>query len=153
MFGYLICEAIFSRTLVCWVLIFFISVLIIMLVVVGLLRFPVCLWFSLRRLYVSRNVFISSSVFMPFTYFIFVVVQVQLSPFFPHHSPLPPPSIWTPFGFVHGSFIHVPWWPFPFVPPLPTLPHPCDYCQFVLYSLSLVIFCLFACLFCCLVST
>ena len=57
-------------------------------------------------------------------YFIFknnfcIVVQVQLSPFSP--PPCPPPSLPptlkpTPFGFVHGSFVHVPWWPFLFFP-------------------------------------
>ena len=43
----------------------------------------------------------------------FIVVQVQLSLFFPHHSPCPThphllPSILPPFGFVHVSFINVP---------------------------------------------
>ena len=43
----------------------------------------------------------------------FIVVQVQLSPFSPHHGPLPHPSLPptlepAPFGFVHVSFIHVP---------------------------------------------
>ena len=52
--------------------------------------------------------------------FLFVIViQAQLSPFSPHNSALPhqchfPPSILPHFGFVHGSFIHVPWWPFSF---------------------------------------
>ena len=31
--------------------------------------------------------------------------------------PYLPPSILPPFGFVHGSFIHFPWWPFSFFPP------------------------------------
>ena len=43
----------------------------------------------------------------------FIVVQVELSPFSPHHAPSPHPSIpptleRTQFGFVHVSFIHVP---------------------------------------------
>ena len=43
----------------------------------------------------------------------FIVVQVQLSPFLPHHGFLPHPSPPlplepTPFGFVHVSLIHVP---------------------------------------------
>ena len=47
--------------------------------------------------------------------FIFTVVQVQLSPFVPLHFPHPthphlPPLILTPFGFVHVSFVHVPWY-------------------------------------------
>ena len=33
-----------------------------------------------------------------------------------------PPSILTPFGFVHMSFIHVPWRPFPFSPHYPLPP-------------------------------
>ena len=60
---------------------------------------------------------------MPFLFyciylFIYIVVQVQLSPFSCNHFSLPhPPPFSTlnpPFGFVHGYFIHVPWWPFPF---------------------------------------
>ena len=51
----------------------------------------------------------------------FIAVQVQLSPFSCQHLTPPHPhvpfSILPPFGFVHGSFIHVPWWPFPFFPP------------------------------------
>ena len=34
---------------------------------------------------------------------------------YPTNSHLPP-SVLPPFGFVHGSFIHVPWWFFPFFP-------------------------------------
>ena len=59
---------------------------------------------------------------------------------FPH-----PPPIFSPtptFGFVHVSFIHVPWWLFPFFPPWwPSPPQPSGYCQFFI-SKSLVIFCL-----------
>ena len=56
-----------------------------------------------------------------------------------------PPSILTPFGFVHGCFIHVPWWPFPFFPPFP--PFPSGYCQFVFYF-RISGYILLACLFC-----
>ena len=43
----------------------------------------------------------------------FIVVQVQLSPFFPYHAPplhptLPPTLEHASFGFVPVSFIHVP---------------------------------------------
>ena len=53
-----------------------------------------------------------------------IVVQVQLSPFSPHHGPprhpsLPPTLKPNPFGFVHVSFIHVPWWTFPYYPSPP----------------------------------
>ena len=49
-----------------------------------------------------------------FFFHFLIVVQVQLSPFFSHHSPCPthphlPPSILPPFGFVHMSFIHISW--------------------------------------------
>ena len=44
---------------------------------------------------------------------------------FPHHHScliphphLPPTILPPPFGFVHGSFIHVPWWPLLFFFPL-----------------------------------
>ena len=59
-----------------------------------------------------------------------IVVQLQLSPFSHPHLP---PSILTRFSFVHGSFIHVLWWPFPFFPPLFLSFLPSGYCQFVLY--------------------
>ena len=52
-----------------------------------------------------------------------IVVQAQVSPLSPHpiHSHLLP-SILLPCGFVHGSFIQVPGWPFPFFPPLSSSP-------------------------------
>ena len=51
-----------------------------------------------------------------------------------------------PIVFVHGSFIHVPWWPFPFFAPLSASPVPSGSCQFVLYfhvSGSILLVCLF----------
>ena len=57
--------------------------------------------------------------------FLYFIVQVQfvsknVSIFLPSLSHTPPttphPLTHTPlFGFVHGSFIHVPWQPFPFL--------------------------------------
>ena len=46
-------------------------------------------------------------------FFFLIVVQVQLSSFSLHHTPYPthpclPPLILLPFGFIHGSFLHVP---------------------------------------------
>ena len=41
----------------------------------------------------------------------------------PTHPHLPPSTL-LPFGFVHGSFIHVPWQPFPFFHPLSPTPTP-----------------------------
>ena len=60
-------------------------------------------------------------------------------------DPYLPPSVLPHFGFVHESFIHVPWWPFPFFPPLSPFSPP-------LWSLSVcsLFRCLwsyFACLF------
>ena len=48
-----------------------------------------------------------------------------MSPFSPHHAPRPhpslPPTLETiPFGFVHVSFIHCPWWLFT-IPLIPVL--------------------------------
>ena len=62
-----------------------------------------------------------------------------VSLFPPPLSPAPPlpHSILPPFGFIHGSFLHVPWWQFPFFSPL--FPSPGN-CQFFLYFMSLVIF-------------
>ena len=63
-----------------------------------------------------------------------------------------PPLILPPFGFVHGSFILIPWQPFPVFPLLSQSPQPSGYCQFVLYfNVSGSI--LLACLFCWLSST
>ena len=67
-------------------------------------------------------------------------------------TPTSHPQSFPPFGFVHGSFIHVPWRSFPFFSPLFPSPLPSAYCQFVLYfhvSGSILL----ACLFCWLGST
>ena len=87
----------------------------------------------------------------------FSVVQVQFSPFPTYHCPLPhpfpsPTAILLPFGFVHVSFIYVPWWPFPYFPPLPFSSLPSGCCQFVLYF-NVSGYILLACLFCQLCST
>ena len=57
--------------------------------------------------------------------------SIRLPSFFSHYSPLPfppPPSIFIPphpcIVFVPGSFIHVPWWSFPFFPLLSSSPLP-----------------------------
>ena len=66
---------------------------------------------SLLFYYFWVLIFLFKSFF--FSHF-FIVVQVQLSPFLPHHSPWrqpsPPPTIdpTPPFGFVYVSFIHIP---------------------------------------------
>ena len=91
-----------------------------------------------------------------FIYLFFIVVQVQLSPFSSHHSPLPhpspPPTLEpTSFAFVHVYFIHVPWWPFPIFPYYSS-PVLSGYCQSVLYF-NVSGYILLACLFCWLGST
>ena len=53
------------------------------------------------------SVFISFSLNNNIYLFIFIVVQVNLSPFSPHPSS-PPTLKPATFGFVHVSFIHVP---------------------------------------------
>ena len=65
---------------------------------------------------------------------------------FSTHPHLPPP-IPSPFGFVHGSFIHVHLWPFPIFPRLfpSSLPFPLVTVSLLLISMSLVIFCVFVC--------
>ena len=63
------------------------------------------------------------------------------------HPPSPPTLNPTPFGFVHVSLIHVPWWPFPFFPMLSPTLLPSGYCQFVLYF-HVSGYILLACLFC-----
>ena len=45
--------------------------------------------------------------------------------------------------FVHGSFIHVPWWLFPFLAPLSPSLLSSGYCYFVLYFPVLFLFCSF----------
>ena len=72
------------------------------------------------------------------------VVPIFLSPLFP---PPPPPSIFSPFGFVHGSFTHVHWQPFPFNLHTPSLLVPVS---LFLISMSPIYF---AYLFCWLGST
>ena len=46
----------------------------------------------------------------------------------------------TPFDFVHVSFIHIPWWPFPYFPPLSLSPSLLVTVSLFFISTSLVIF-------------
>ena len=94
------------------------------------LRFKSCVFlailFKFFILFIVFYIFIYSLFFILFFSFyffslFFIVVQVQLSPFSPHYPPPPhhshlqlPPSIILPFGFVHVSLIHVPWWQWQF---------------------------------------
>ena len=51
-----------------------------------------------------------------------------------------PPSILNPFGLVHESFIHVPWWPFPFPPKYSPPSSPLVTVSLLLIWVSLVLF-------------
>ena len=95
-------------------------------------------------------VFLNLAFFKNFFLIFLVVVWIRLSPFSYHHFPLPlyphiPPSILPLFGFIHGSFIHVPWWLFPFFPLLSPSPPPLVTVSLFFISMSLVIFCLLVC--------
>ena len=78
----------------------------------------------------------------------FTVVQLQLSEFSPCPSPRPHPNptlslaSTLPLDFAHVSFMVFPENPSPYC----HLPLPCGYCQLFLTSMTLVIFCLLACL-------
>ena len=74
------------------------------------------------------------------------VVSIFLPPR-PPPQPSPPRTLKpTVFGFVHVSFIHVPWWLLPYFPPLSLYLLPSGYCQFVLYF-NVSGYILLACLF------
>ena len=78
----------------------------------------------------------------------FIVVQVRLSPFPPTAPPTPrhphlPPSILPLFGFVHVSFIHVPWWLF--LSPQVFPPPPLVTVSVLFIPMFLVLFCLLLC--------
>ena len=90
-----------------------------------------------------------------FIYFL-LLFNYSCSHFSPSPSPCPThpdlqPSILPAFVFFHGSFIHVPCWPFLYFPPLSLL-GPSGPCQFVLYF-NVSGYILLACLFCWLGST
>ena len=64
----------------------------------------------------ALRIFFNTSFF--YYYCSSTLVSIFILPHtFPPHSSLPPTLKPTPFGFVHGSFMHVPWWPFPYFPP------------------------------------
>ena len=79
-------------------------------------------------------------LFSQISFFSFFLLLFKYSylHFHPNMSPLlypslPPTLKLTPFGFVHVSIIHVPWWPFPYYPLLSLSPLLSGYWQFVLY--------------------
>ena len=120
---------------------------------------PLCLYFFHVCTQNSLSQRGLPELFIYFILFYFLsFVQYQLSPFSPHHSLLPyppsPPTFSPPplVVFLHGSFIHVPWWPFHFFALLSASFLPSGYCQFVLYF-HFSGYILLACSFCCLGST
>ena len=87
--------------------------------------------------------------------FIFYCCSITVVPIFPS---LVSPTLPTPIShiqsspplfFVHGSFIHILWWPFPFPSPLPSgyspLPSPLVTVSLFFISMSLVLFCSLVC--------
>ena len=90
--------------------------------------------------------FFSAVVLYFFLHIFFIVVQVQLSPFPHHHSPLPqtfplPTLDPAPLWFCHVSFTHVSEKPFPLFPPLSPPTSALVTVSLFLISMSLVIFC------------
>ena len=64
----------------------------------------------------------------------------------PHATQPPAPLVSThPIVLVPGSFIHVPWWPFPFFPLLSPSPFPLVTVSVFLISICLVLFCSLVC--------
>ena len=95
------------------------------------------------------------STFFPLFSLFFIDVPIQLSPFSHHHFFHPtythlPPSITPLPSSMHGSLIHVHLCPLTFFPTLfsSPLPSPLVTVSLSSISMSLVIFCLFVCLFC-----
>lgn len=68
-------------------------------------------------------IFLSGYILFPLC-----IAKLWFSRLFPHYSLLPysppPPVIYPTIVHVCGSFIHGPWWPFPFFPSLPLFPFP-----------------------------
>ena len=97
---------------------------------------------------------INSVVGINFFVFFFIVIQFQLSLFFPHYSPLPCPAhphlphsiLPITVVFVHESFIHFPWLDpsisFPCCPPPLSL---MATVSLFFISMSLLLFCLLVC--------
>ena len=94
-------------------------------------------------------------IFSKFIFYFFIAVQLQLSLFFPHYSPLPysrpPPTFNTPPRIPHCPY---PWvlctcpltWTFPFFPPWFPFPLLSGHCQVCYFHVSGFI--LLTCLFC-----
>ena len=73
------------------------------------------------------------------------VVSIFIPPWPPPH-PSPPPTLEPiPLGFVLVSFICVPWWPFPYFPPLSSPASLLVTVSLFFIPMSLVIFCLLVC--------
>ena len=113
------------------------------------------LFINLQISYKFSVYFLFPFILMLFSFIVdflkfFFIVQLYCLPLSP--IPLPcstyphlPHSILTPIVFVHVSFTHVPWWPFPFFPPLPPPCSPLVTVSLFFISVSLVLFCSFVC--------
>ena len=95
-----------------------------------------CIIFLHNGLQITRA---SGSVSFPLLFFFYCCSSTVVSIFTPLWAPTPPNPTSSPhleptsFDFVPVSFIHVPWWTFPYFPPLSFSPLPSGYCQLVLY--------------------
>ena len=90
----------------------------------------------LLSIYLSIYLFLQLSPFLPITLPCLTNAHFPLS-IFPHNAP--------PVGFVHGFFIHVPWWPFPSLLPLSPPTCPLVTVSLFVISVSLALFCLLVC--------
>ena len=72
-------------------------------------------------------------------YFFYFLIFYCCSSTFVSISPHLPPLILPPFGFVHGSFIYVPWQQFPFFPPLSPTTFPCGCGWFILFKKNFIV--------------
>ena len=94
-----------------------------------LISSPACwvCWPMSQQSFLTSSYQAQSQYFFLFFFLYFLLMFKNSCLHFPHTTPLthppPPPTInLIPLWFVYGSFIHVPWWPFPFFPPLSPSP-------------------------------
>ena len=100
------------------------------------------------RVMTNKSVVTNIIFCLDFPFFFLIVVQVQLSPFSPHHSPLPPhtppPTLNPiPLWLCPCVLYTCSWWPFPYLPPLSFSPSRVVTVRLFFTSMSLVTFSLF----------
>ena len=82
---------------------------------------------------IKQFIFKSGTSYFIFIYYLFYCCSSTIVSIFTPPTPTSYPQSLSHFGFVQMSFIHVPWWPFPYFPWLFLSLLPSCYCQFVLY--------------------